>query len=87
MQLPQGTLEAVEGHRGDRTDHVVAYFELPHACNVNKFYRNVCKTFKINFKLDGSPGLVVMAGDSCPKGCGFESQHSLLDILFTFILL
>ena len=61
VQLPQGTLEAVEGHRGDRTDHVVAYFELPHACNVNKFYRNVFKTFKINFKLDGSPGRRLMS--------------------------
>ena len=23
----------------------------------------------------GSPGLVVMGGDSCSRGCGFESQH------------
>ena len=27
----------------------------------------------------GSPGLVVMEGDSCCKGCGFKSQHNLLD--------
>ena len=26
----------------------------------------------------GSPGLVVMGGDSCPEGCGFEYQHSIL---------
>ena len=26
-----------------------------------------------------SPGLVVMGGDSCPEGCGFESQHHILD--------
>ena len=23
----------------------------------------------------GSPGLVVIGGDSCSRGCGFESQH------------
>ena len=27
----------------------------------------------------GSPGLVVMGGDSCSKGCEFESQHRILD--------
>ena len=27
----------------------------------------------------GSPGLVVMGGDSCSKGCGFESWHRILD--------
>ena len=27
----------------------------------------------------GSPGLVVMGGDSCSEGRGFESQHSILD--------
>ena len=26
-----------------------------------------------------SPGLVVMAGDSTSKGCGFEFQHRVLD--------
>ena len=25
------------------------------------------------------PGLVVMVGDSCSKGHGFETQHSILD--------
>ena len=25
------------------------------------------------------PGLVVMGGDSCPEGCGFESCHRILD--------
>ena len=34
----------------------------------------------------GSPGLVVMRGDSCSDGCGFKSQLSLLDgHLFTYI--
>ena len=27
----------------------------------------------------GSPGLVVMGGDSCSKGHGFESQRRILD--------
>ena len=32
-----------------------------------------------NYRLrDGSPGLVVMGGDSCSEGCGFKSQHSIL---------
>ena len=29
--------------------------------------------------LGGSPGLVVMGGDSCSEGRGFESQHHILD--------
>ena len=35
---------------------------------------------------DGSPGLVVMGGESCSKGCEFKSRHHLLDgHFFTFI--
>ena len=30
-------------------------------------------------------GLVVMGGDSCPEGCGFESQHRILDEHFSRI--
>ena len=34
----------------------------------------------------GSPGLMVMGGDSCSEGCGFKSQHYILDGHFsTFI--
>ena len=37
-------------------------------------------------KWGGSPGLVVMGGDSCSKGRGFESQHRILDgYFFTLI--
>ena len=32
-----------------------------------------------------SPGLVVMGGDSCLEGCGFESQHCILDGHFSHI--
>ena len=28
--------------------------------------------------MGGSPGLVVMGGDSCSEGRGFESQHHIL---------
>ena len=34
----------------------------------------------------GSPGLVVMGGDSCSKGCEFESWHCILDgHFFTYL--
>ena len=29
--------------------------------------------------LGGRPGLVVMGGDSCSEGCGFEPQYRILD--------
>ena len=29
--------------------------------------------------MGGSPGLVVMGGDSCSKGCEFESWYRILD--------
>ena len=29
--------------------------------------------------MNGSPGLVVMGGDSRSEGCGFESQCHILD--------
>ena len=33
-----------------------------------------------------SPGLVVKGGDSSSEGCGFESQHHILDgHFFTYI--
>ena len=31
------------------------------------------------------PGLVAMGGDSCSKGCGFESWHRILDEHFSHI--
>ena len=36
-------------------------------------------------KESGSPGEVVMGGDSCSKGCGFESRHCILDGHFSHI--
>ena len=32
-----------------------------------------------------SPGLVVMGGDSCSEGCGFESQCHILDGHFSHL--
>ena len=33
---------------------------------------------------DGSPGLVVIGGDSCPEGNGFESLHHITFLLHIF---
>ena len=30
----------------------------------------------------GSPGVVVIGGDSCPEGCGFKSQHRITGWIF-----
>ena len=35
----------------------------------------------INFLMGWSPGLVVMVGDSCSEGRGFESHQRILDFL------
>ena len=35
--------------------------------------------------LGGSLGLVVMGGNSCTDGCGFESQHHILDGHFSHV--
>ena len=37
--------------------------------------------------MGGSPGLVVMGRDSCSKGRGFESWHSILDGHFSHIFI
>jgi len=34
---------------------------------------------------DGSPGLVVMGGESCSKGCEFKSRHRILDGHFSHV--
>ena len=36
---------------------------------------------------DGSHGLVVMAGDSCPEGRGLETKKCLLDGHFSHLFL
>ena len=38
------------------------------------------KLFKLKINSEGgSPGLVVMGGDSCSEGRGFQSQRNILD--------
>ena len=36
-------------------------------------------------KVGGSPGLVVMGGNSCSKGCKFEYRHRILDGHFSHL--
>ena len=51
---------------------------------------NVVDTKEHNIKnrlMGGSPGLVVMGGDSRPRVCGFESGQQILDGHFSNILL
>ena len=35
--------------------------------------------------MGGSPGLVIMGGDSCSEGGEFESQHRILDGHFSHL--
>ena len=40
---------------------------------------SLSKLFKEKIENSGwSHGLVVLGGDSCPEGCGFESLHCIL---------
>ena len=38
-----------------------------------------CTKSNLFWAVGGSPGLVVMGGDSCSKGLEFESWHCILD--------
>ena len=61
--------------------------ERTHSCKKLPFIcHSVFNTFQTLLNKGGSPGLVVMGGDSRSKGCEFESWHSILDgHIFTFI--
>ena len=41
----------------------------------------------VNSRLGGSPGLDVMGGDSCSKGCWFKSQCRILEDIFSDIFI
>ena len=43
-----------------------------------------CLKIKMEISMGRSPGLVVMGGDLCSKGHGFESRHHILDGLNIF---
>ena len=45
------------------------------------------RDFKVTFYMGRNPGLVVMGGDSCFEGRGFESLHRILDGHFVLITL
>ena len=52
---------------------------------LNFLFRQKTK-HNISLLQGGSPGLVVMGGDSCSKGRQFESRHRILDgHFFTFV--
>ena len=67
-----------------------SYKMLEYHC---KSIHSLWRTFKLgtiftanNCENWGSPGLVVMEGDSRSKGCGFKSRHCILDgHFFTYI--
>ena len=46
-------------------------------CWLEKQWRS--RSVIYNNLISGSPGLVVMGGDSCSEGCGFKSQCRILD--------
>ena len=52
-------------------------------------YSNTPIFFSVNatvYCVGGIPGLVVMGGDSCAKGCEFKSWHHILDgHFFTYL--
>ena len=51
-----------------------------------KCFSNIKKSHKLLLESGGSPGLVVMGGDSCSKGRGFEYQHHVHDVHFSHLL-
>ena len=54
---------------------------------VAKGFKKLPKVQKIatSGHIGGSPGLMVMWGDSCSKGCEFEYQHCILDGHFSHL--
>ena len=59
----------------------VAHWHLPH---LNRRLATCDWVIKL-FHVQWMPGLVVMGGDSCSEGCGFESRHRILDGHFSHI--
>ena len=46
---------------------------------------SLVNVIKLYWELGGSPGLLVIGGDSCSKGCGFESQPCIPDGHFSHL--
>ena len=55
-----------------QSEYIFLYFNRGSQCS---YVRLVVKIHLVG----GSPGLVVMGGDSCCDGRGFKSQHCILD--------
>ena len=63
---------------------IVIFFERPKINDKRgRGWPNLKK--EIKGSKGGSPGLVVMGGDSCSKVCGFESHHCILDGHFSHL--
>ena len=69
-------------------------YELSHLCELYHRSTNCITTLSQLYELyynsinckGGSPGQVIMGGDSCSEGCGFKSLHHLLgEHFFTLI--
>ena len=56
-----------------KTFWLISFFPIAKVLKPESFF------YIKRFVLSGSPGLVVMGGDSCSKGCEFKSQHRILD--------
>ena len=62
---------------------LAAYLTLNESCNFTVY--QFTERNRIELWVGGSPGLVVMGGDSCSKGCGFKSQRRILDGHFSHL--
>ena len=58
---------------------LLVLYSIDLSISVSLFVAIDFKLPKNDISLGGSPGLVVMGGDSCFKGHGFESRHLILD--------
>ena len=52
---------------------------LGHRCSLTNDHTMMRIRYELRMKMGGSPGLVVMGGDSHLRGHGFESQYQILD--------
>ena len=55
----------------------MGYFQVRYNCRVVIYDRR--GFIRLATGKGGSPGLVVMGGDSRSEGCEFETQHHILD--------
>ena len=69
-----------------RPIHTLTMIIVVTCCAGFKYTQWIKKFEQPKGKNTGSPGLVVMGRDSCSEGCGFESQHQILDGHFSHIV-